>query len=167
MARVTLASITQARVLGLLGKEFDDTYDMAARLLEAMGLPKNGCPAGKTPGEVKKMEDAELLALLPVADIAAEVETAEEAKAADRAHWAQVKADANARAVEREADRKARREMSDRLAAHGWRWVYWDEEGGEAFGRQPWEKDRWVLMGPGGEILEADMLVALVQRLGI
>lgn len=161
------ASITQARVLGLLKKEFDGTYDMAARLLEAMGLPKNGVPVGKTPGEVKKMKDAELLALLPQADTTAEVVTAEEAKSANRSHWAEVKASAKEWARDREIYRKDSQELSDKLRRHGWYWVWWDEEAGEAFGRRPWEKDRWVLMGPGGQILEAVLLPELISKLGI
>src|SRR5690554_2794235 len=93
MARIIPASITQTRVLALLNKDFDGSYDMAARLLEAMGLPKNGVPAGQTPGSVKKMTDAELLELLPAADTSVEVLTTQELKAQERAHWARVRAE--------------------------------------------------------------------------
>lgn len=98
------ASKLQARVLGLLGKEFDGTYDMAARLLEEMGLPKNGAPEGYTARQANKLSDDELLALLPEADTSVEVLTTQELKAQERAHWARVRAEAEARREAEEAE---------------------------------------------------------------
>jgi len=154
MARIIQASITQRRVLALLNKDFDGSYDMAARLLEAMGLPKNGVPAGQTPGSVKKMTDAELLELLPTADTSVEVLTTQELKAQERAHWARVRAEAEAR---READRKARRKQNDALAAAGYRWQKWSEEDREGFDPEAHLKnDAWVLVDSQGRPVDLD-----------
>jgi len=60
----TPISKTQERVTGLLGIETDGTYSHAARLLQAAGLPGDGVPDGHTWRTVKKLSDADLLALL-------------------------------------------------------------------------------------------------------
>lgn len=148
---VMKASKLQARILGLLGKEFDGTYDMGARLLEEMGLPKNGAPEGHTARSAGKLSDDELLALLPEADTSAEVATHDEAKAQDDAYWTRVKREAKEAAQEREAERAERRKLNDALRAEGYRWVWLDEEARDAFGGNPWDEDRWALFGPDGK----------------
>lgn len=148
------ASKLQTRVLGLLNKEFDGTYDMAARLLEEMGLPKNGAPEGYTARQANKLSDDELLALLPEADTSVEVLTQAELKAQERAHWARVRAEAEAR---READRKARRKQNDALAAAGYRWQKWSEEDREGFDPEAHLKnDAWVLVDSQGRPVDLD-----------
>lgn len=58
-------SKTQARLCGLLNLQHDGTDNMAARLLEAAGMPPNGQPAGHTWRTCAKLSDADLLAALP------------------------------------------------------------------------------------------------------
>jgi hypothetical protein len=79
---ITPISATQQRVTALYELSHDDSYDMAARVLEAAGLPRDGVPAGHTWRTVKKLSDDELRAALPTpVAVAAPVATAVEAQA--------------------------------------------------------------------------------------
>ena len=77
----TPISKSQQRLTQLLSIQTDGTYDMAARALDAAGLPKDGIPSGHTWRTAGKLSDAELLALLPTLQAAAPVATASEARA--------------------------------------------------------------------------------------
>jgi len=138
------ASATQERVCGLYGLKHNGTYAHAAAVLEAAGLPKDGCPAGHTWRSVKKLSDDELKNLLGPASDPGEVEV----KQYRRRTWGD---------EIREA--KARRRRNEELKAKGYRWVKvpigpsvqellltggfdsYEEPGGE----------RWALIGPDGK----------------
>lgn len=151
MAKIT-ASKMQVRVLELLGKEHDGSYDMAARLLEEMGLPKNGVPADHTPASAKKLTDEELTALLPKADTDVEVETEAERKAREKREAYERKQEAHARNMERDERLMERQKQNDALRAAGYRWVKYTEEDREAFDPEYYMKnDAWVLVDANGK----------------
>lgn len=138
------ASATQERVSKLYGLKHNGTYAHAAAVLEAAGLPKNGCPEGHDWRSVKKLADDELKNLLGPASDPGEVEV----KQYRRRTWGD-----EIRAA------KARRRRNEELKAKGYRWVKvpigpsvqellltggfdsHEEPGGE----------RWALIGPDGK----------------
>ena len=101
-----LVSATQKRVCGLYGLKHNGTYEHAAAVLEAAGLPKSGCPDGHDWRSVKNLADDELKDLLGVATDPGEVEV----KQYRRRTWGD-----EIRAA------KARRRRNEELKAKGYR----------------------------------------------
>jgi len=146
------ASKLQERILTLLNKDFDGSYDMASRLLEEMGLPKNGAPEGYTAREAGKLSDDELLTLLPTADTTAEVLTEAEVKAQEAEERKAAYADRKARDKEYRAERKAQQEEKEALAAAGYRWQLAADED---------EQEYWTLVKDGKEVDYRDAMAAI------
>ncbi len=137
------SSATQDRVAQLFGLQHDGTYEHARRVLEAAGLPRDGCPAGMTWREVKQLSDAELRAALPAATaVAATVPTSADLRRERQAHVE----------AQRETHRDRQR-TNDLLRRHGYRWMKDEEEYGT---------DCWLLISPDNhEVSVAQALAAI------
>lgn len=139
-------SITQKRVLTLYNLESDGTYSHSARVLEAVGLPADGCPAGLNWRAVKKLTDDELIQKLGVSERKqVQVKTSQE-----------VKNEYNQLAHERKRIRKL-------LKRHGYRWHKMDEEDWDMFGPIPGSMD-WVLYSPDGREVTVKQALEEIEK---
>lgn len=138
------ASATQERICEIYKFQHNGSYAHAAAVLEAAGLPKDGCPDGHDWRSVKKLTDDELKDLLGAAGDPGDVEIKQYRR---RTLGDEI----------REA--KARRRLNEELKAKGFRWV--KVPGGpsahEMFisgGFDSLEEpagERWALIGPDGK----------------
>lgn len=135
------SSKSQDRLMSLLSLTADGTYEMAGRVLEAAGMPKDGLPTGETWRTAGKLSDAELLAALPIPKTAvAPVPTTAEVREA------RVQLGLDRREAYRE-----RRRTNDLLRQHGYRWSKVPMPG--ANNPSPlmddWD-EAWTLVSPDG-----------------
>lgn len=152
------ASKLQKRVLELLGKEHDGTYEMASNLLTEMGLPKNGAPNGYTARQAGKLSDEELLELLPTpTNLDAEVETREERKAREAEEQKQAYIEYRERKRQKEKEYDERRRINNILRKHGYKWRYMTEEDWDGFVGDYYKRpEGWALFDKDGNQVDVN-----------
>ena len=139
------ASQTQSRVADLFGLTNDGTRDHVEAVLEAAGLPADGCPAGMTWRDVKKLSDDELRAALPTpTNLTADVVSPAVQHRADRIQRAQ-----DYRARHKEYGRRQR--QNDLLRANGFGWIQMPASGNNPSPLADDWDEQWTLVKDGQE----------------
>lgn len=152
------ASKLQLRILALLSQQCDGTYDHASRILQAMGLPKNGAPKGYTARQCGKLTNDELIRLLPQAiEPMEEVETYEEKRQREQREYHQAKQEHKRKYEERER-------LNNALRAAGYQWQKMTEEDWEAYDCfPPHMPTGWVLFTPDNKPVGLDDAIKTIR----